>query len=204
MVGIVKKSLENKIWEVVQFGKDRDNGTRESLNQIMILEFPRNNIRVFLEEMECRHLYQNKMGKNWVEKNIEERHHYKFLYHGLLHKINATKYFHNEGIESRKLIVFSDDCISTIQLMVREEEVGLYVHMRSSDAINLLAPDIMALTGMLNEVILTHRITPEDRRVVIHITFGSLHIYSDDLEIAKKVGVSHSGEKYDESQRRHL
>jgi len=40
MVGIITKSLENKMWEVTQFGKDRDNGTRESLNQIMILEFP--------------------------------------------------------------------------------------------------------------------------------------------------------------------
>lgn len=215
MVGIVKKSLENKIWEVVQFGKDRDNGTRESLNNIMILEFPspggigssntrQTGINLLIEEMECKHLYTSKLGKNWDQKNLEEYHHYGFLTHALLHKINSVKYFNGEGIDSRKLIIFSDDCISAIQLIVREEEVGLYVHMRSSDAINLLPLDVMALTNLLDNVMTTHRLSGEGRRVMIHITFGSLHIYESDLEIAKKVGISHSGEKYDETKRRHL
>ena len=212
MVGIISKSLKNKIWEVAQFGKDRGNETRESLNQIMILEFPKDNapdtrdtnIHTFLEEMECRHLYQNRMHKNWAEKNREERHHYKFLSHGLLHKINAVRYFHSEGLESRKLIIFSDDCISSIQLIVREEEVGLQVHMRSSDVINLLAPDLIALTEILHEVMLTHNISAGDKRIMIHITFGSLHVYNKDLEIAKKVGVSHLGEVYDETIRSNL
>lgn len=206
MVGIITKVLKNKIWEVVQFGIDRDNGTRESLNQIMILEFsnkePRDlAIDVGKEKFECKYFYQDQLGKNWVGKNLEEYHHYKFLTHALLHKINAVKYFHKEGLESRKLIIFSDDCISSIQLIVREEEVGLQVHMRSSDAINLLAPDLLALVGILDEVISTHQIPVKDKRVVIHITFGSLHIYKKDLEIAKKVGISHSGEVYDEKIR---
>ena len=215
MVGIVKKSLENKIWEVVQFGIDRKNMTRETLNQIMILEFPsprgiansntrETGINLLTEEMECKHLYTSKLGKNWDQKNLEEYHHYGFLTHALLHKINSVKYFNGEGIDSRKLIIFSDDCISAIQLIVREEEVGLYVHMRSSDAINLLPLDVMALTNLLDNVMTTHRLSGEGRRVMIHITFGSLHIYESDLEIAKKVGISHSGEKYDETKRRHL
>jgi len=212
MDGIIVKTLKNKIWEVVQFGKDRDNGTRESLNQIMILEFParpepdilETNIHPFTEEMECKYFYQEGMKNDWGKKNREERHHYQFLSHGLLHKINAIKYFHNEGIESRKIIIFSDDCISSIQLIVRPEEVGLHVHMRSSDAINLLAPDVVALTKILNEVMLTHRIEAGEKRIMVHITFGSLHIYQQDLEIAKEIGTSHSGEVYDETRRRHL
>lgn len=207
MVGIITKVLRNKIWEVVQFGIDQDNGTRESLNQIMILEFPNKEpgdlaIDVGKEKFECKYFYQDQMGKNWVGKNMEEYHHYKFLTHALLHKINAVKYFHKEGLESRKLIIFSDDCISSIQLIVREEEVGLQVHMRSSDAINLLAPDLIALTQLLERVISQHRIEIyPGKRVMIHITFGSLHIYKKDLEIAKKVGTSHSGEVYDEKIR---
>ena len=215
MVGVITKSLKNKIFEVVQFGKDRKNGTRESLNQIMILEFPsprgiansntrETGINLLTEEMECKHLYTSQLGKNWNQKNLEEYHHYGFLTHALLHKINSVKYFNGEGLDSRKLIIFSDDCISAIQLIVREEEVGLYVHMRSSDAINLLPLDVMALTNLLDNVMITHRLSGKDRRVVIHITFGSLHIYHEDLEIAKKVGVSHSGEKYDGTKRRHL
>ena len=215
MVGVITKSLKNKIFEVVQFGKDRKNGTRESLNQIMILEFPspggiansntrQTGINLLTEEMECKHLYTSQLGKNWNQKNLEEYHHYGFLTHALLHKINSVKYFNGEGLDSRKLIIFSDDCISAIQLIVREEEVGLYVHMRSSDAINLLPLDVMALTNLLDNVMIIHRLSGEDRRVMIHITFGSLHIYSDDLEIAKKVGVSHSGEKYDETIRSNL
>ena len=215
MVGVITKSLKNKIFEVVQFGKDRDNGTRESLNQIMILEFPRpggvlnsnsrqTGINLLIEETECKHLYASKLGKNWDQKNKEEYHHYGFLTHALLHKINSVKYFNGEDIDSRKLIIFSDDCISAIQLIVREEEVGLYVHMRSSDAVNLLPLDVMALTNLLDNVMITHRLSGEDRRVMIHITFGSLHIYSDDLKIAKEVGISTSGEKYNAARRRYL
>ena len=215
MVGVITRSLKSKIFEVAQFGKDRDNGTRESLNQIMILEFPspggisssntrQTGINLLIEEMECKHLYTSKLGKNWNQKSQEEYHHYGFLTHALLHKINSVKYFNGEGIDSRKLIIFSDDCISAIQLIVREEEVGLYVHMRSSDAINLLPLDVMALTNLLDNVMITHRLSGEDRRVVIHITFGSLHIYNGDLEIAKKVGVSLSGEGYDEASRSYL
>ena len=210
MVRIIAESLKNKIWEVVQFGKDRDNGTREALNHIMILEFPNiepgtSKIDLMGEEYDCKKIYTEDMDKSWVCKNREEYHHYRFLTHALLHKINAVQYFHNEGLESRKLIVFSDDCISSIQLIVREEEIGLQVHMRSSDAINLLPLDVMALVTLLEAVICEHRctLTPE-RRVMIHITFGSLHIYKEDLKIAEKVGISSIGEKYDGTKRRYF
>jgi len=76
--------------------------------------------------------------------------------------------------------------------------------MRSSDAINLLPLDVMALTNLLDNVMISHRLSGEDRRVVIHITFGSLHIYADDLKIAKEVGVSTSGEEYNAAKRRYL
>ena len=210
MDGIIAKTLKNKIWEVVQFGTDRDNGTRESLNQIMILEFPNKEpgtlkVNMVEEKYECKEMYTQGINKNWVQKQKEEYHHYQFLTHALLHKINSVKYFNNEGLESRKIIIFSDDCISSIQLIVREEEIGLQVHMRSSDIISLLPLDVIALATLLKEVMCEHRIriTPQ-KRVMIHITFGSLHIYHADLEIAKRIGVSHSGEQYDETIRSNL
>lgn len=216
MKGIVSKSLENKIWEVAQFGIDRDNDTRESINQIEILEFHSptdplditgkliRGINLNEERLNCIDLYENLLRKDWNEKSKQEDHHYKFLNHALLHKINATKYFHNEGIESRKNIIFSDDCISSIQLIAREEEIGLDVHMRSSDIINLLPLDLIALTSILYNVMEEHKIKAVGKRVRIHITFGSLHIYKKDLYVAQIAGITSAGEVYNETIRNNL
>ena len=77
--------------------------------------------------------------------------------------------------------------------------------MRSSDAINLLPLDVMALTRILHKVITLHRIPiSKDKRVMIHITFGSLHIYKEDLEIAREVALGVGGEMYDASIRDRL
>lgn len=207
---IIPASIRDLIYQVTQYGIDRGNDTRESLNQIMILEFQdrfgtiQSPMEGMAEREQMVDLYEDEIGKRWHLKHQQEIHHYLFLHHGLFHKINATKYFHNEDITSRKIIIFSDDCISSIQLIVRPEEIGLDIHMRSSDLINLLPLDIIALYTILKHIIEKYHLNVEGRRVRIHVTFGSLHIYKDDLKIARKVGISHTGEVYDETIRSNL
>jgi len=114
--------------------------------------------------------------------------HYKFLTHGMLHKINATKYFHGQGLESRKNILFSDDCISSIHLLVRPEAVRLNVYMRSSDVMRLLPVDVLAMATLLDTIIKKHKIELYDGVVILDITIGSAHIVTNsDLEKAMSI-----------------
>jgi len=106
----------------------------------------------------------------------------------MLHKINATRYFHHQGLESRKNIIFSDDCISSIQLLVRDEAIRLNVYMRSSDVMRLLPIDVLAMANILNKVILKYKIDLSDRTVVLDIMIGSAHIVTkDDLKRGRKI-----------------
>ncbi|MCK5013807.1 MAG: hypothetical protein KAS66_08295 [Candidatus Omnitrophica bacterium] len=214
--GVVAETIEQVLWEVAQYGKDRANGTREMINYISVIEFKNSGgsivvgsseidgMNIGREQSNIIRLYNSQMNNDWERKLATEDYHYAFLQYGLLHKIRETNFFHQEGVESRKNIIFSSDCISSIQLIVRDEEVGLMVHMRSSDVFNLLPLDLLALTKILRAVIHEHSIDVSERRVCMHITYGSLHIYEGDIEAAIEVGVGPGGEKYNETVRRNL
>lgn len=127
----------------------------------------------------------NFYGEGFDDKYLEEQEHYKFLTHGLLHKIRSTKYFHGQGLGSRKLIIFSDDCISSIHLLVRPEAITLNVYMRSSDITRLLPVDVLAMARLLARVINEYDIDLFARVAVLNIIIGSAHIVTnDDLEKA--------------------
>lgn len=120
------------------------------------------------------------------ERRLEaEKFHYKQLEYGLLHKIEELHFFHKSPVESRKAIIFSNDCISSIQYLKRDEVTYLLVHMRSSDAKDLLPLDLLYLAKMLrrvNEVYLKEpaRVPfnkPAEYEYLI-VNIGSAHMYT--------------------------
>lgn len=123
-------------------------------------------------------------GERYERRMEAERFHYKQLGYGLLHKIEELHFFHKSPVESRKAIIFSNDCISSIQYLKRDNVTYLVVHMRSSDAKDLLPLDLLYLAKMLrrvNEVYLREpaRVPfnkPAEYEYLI-VTIGSAHMY---------------------------
>lgn len=117
-------------------------------------------------------------GDRYISRSEDEKFHYDSLKYALLHKVKEVKYFHNQGLDSRKFIVFSQDCISSIQYLVRGNKTKLIVHMRSSDVLGLLPLDILALATILqclNDEYIPDK--PADFEESLSITVGSLHYY---------------------------
>lgn len=185
-MGLIVPALINYLHNLILYGCDREEGVvLEKIDSGIIIEWGENfHFNIGSEIAEVIKFY----GREFDTKHREEEEHYKFLTHGLLHKIRSTAYFHNQGLESRKIIMFSDDCISSIQLFVRDEAVTLIVYMRSSDVMRLLPVDVLAMARLLNKVIDEYKLSIDDRKVVLDIHIGSAHIVNDeDLEKARKI-----------------
>lgn len=190
----VVRAIKDRIGQVLEYGYPRNNGTIEVPAAVFVLtlksKYGDNEESILshiVEEMaSVVKFYEEDLKLDYEDKYRKEYQHYEFLRHGMLHQINKTFYFHpQETIESRKFIIFSDDCISSIQFLCRPEKVYLLVHMRSSDLINLFSLDLAFLINLVGEVITTHNIQLKDRGVEVYITLGSAHIYDKDMERAK-------------------
>ena len=182
-MGEIVPALKVHLYDILQNGHCRTDVSKE-VNSSTIQVLWVNGINIGEEISEVVKFY----GRGFDEKHDEESEHYKFLTHGMLHKINATKYFHGQDLESRKNILFSDDCISSIHLLVRPEAIRLNVYMRSSDVMRLLPVDVLAMATLLDTVIKTHHITLYDGVIILDITIGSAHIVKNsDLEKAMAI-----------------
>jgi len=131
--------------------------------------------------------------KSYDEKLFQEEAHYGKLKYTLLHQIAESKFYMKEQVlKSRKFVVISTDCISTVQLIFRDGKIFLGVYFRSSHLDNLLPVDTTFLLNMVQETIsyLESRInepTFEDvapalemlknAEVEVAFNFGSLHTY---------------------------
>ncbi len=206
MVSRIKNCLRSLTCQVAFSGKEAENSTTESISaqRLIIFKDPVLDSRPGLdmkEEIEqVRRFYTYELDKDFFGKYDQELEHYKFLKHGLLHKINATKYFFNQGLESRKNIIFSEDCISSVQVIDRPEEIRLYSHFRSSDLINLLPLDLLALTDILRAIIVKHEVN-RNKRISLFVTFGSLHILPGDYDISRKIAEEATDLVYNEGYR---
>jgi len=187
-------AILTKIHRVLEYGYPRDNGTVETISSVFLFTLnDRHGIKEsqpwynLEEEIEnAKHLSTYELGQNWEDKFEEEEYHYESLRYAMLHQIRKVFYFHpKETIESRKFIIFSDDCISSIQFLVRRESVTLMVHMRSSDLVRLFTTDTIFLCCLLKELIEEHKIDISKRSVELQMTIGSAHIQEKDREVAK-------------------
>ena len=114
-------------------------------------------------------------GEAYERRATEERFHYAKILYSLLHKVEEISYFFHQGLDSRKFIIFSDDCISSVQYLLRQGTSYLIVHMRSSDVIGLLPMDLWNLANILKQVDMIHKSGATNRRLLV--TLGSAHYY---------------------------
>jgi thymidylate synthase len=114
-------------------------------------------------------------GARFDRRYDDEKFHYDALRYAMLHKVKEVEYFHHQGIENRKLVIFSNDCISSIQYLRRQDHSFLLVHMRSSDVRDLLPLDLLALYELQLAVDDVYK--AEINSITMDIVIGSAHIY---------------------------
>lgn len=138
-----------------------------------------------IEDTAIREFYLKELGsyKLFEEKFEQEQYHYEYLKYGLWQKIEYNKfYFKEKPMGSRKLVIHSEDCISTLQILVRKNSTQIGIYIRSSDVINLLPVDLLAVVGIAESVIWKMGI-PIDKTVLnMRGLIGSVHIYPDGDE----------------------
>ncbi len=79
---------------------------------------------------------------------------------------------------SRRLVVTdSNDCISVVQLLIRDGTVNMFVYFRSCDVIKKLQYDIKNIKIFLTEALKYFQLTKYNAVLI----FGSLHYFLEDL-----------------------
>lgn len=131
-------------------------------------------------------LKTNYYGPERYQRRLEsELLHYKQIEYSLLHKVEELAYFHGAPLETRKNVIFSNDCISLVQYLKRGPDTRLEVFMRSSDVKELLPMDLLYLAKALRSVNTYY--TRLNRRVkydgpvkkeTLYVRIGSAHYYT--------------------------
>ncbi len=152
-------------------GQDHNN-TREAIGIYLTLSVDM--LDLSKEELLIRNYY----GGIYEERAEDERYHYEQIKYSLLHKVKEVKYFFNQDLESRKLITFSNDCISSVQYLKRGNEANLLVHMRSSDVLGLLPIDTLNLCKILLEINETYAKDQVTESTLL-LVLGSAHYYKE-------------------------
>jgi hypothetical protein len=136
-------------------------------------------------------LWQHYINDKLIERQRNELHFHNFLKHQLFSHLQEMKYYSKVDIsDTRRLVAVSPDCISTIQILIRDK-IHLNVYLRSSDIDGALPADLKFITELPSELIVhlermknvkgysevTNKLMREIRskKVQLSLFFGSLH-----------------------------
>lgn len=106
-------------------------------------------------ETEGRGLYQSLKNFDLIKREYEELNFYNFLKHQLLYHLQEIKYYSDVDIRNtRRLVSVSSDCISIIQILLRDK-IHININFRSSDFDGALPVDLKFLSALPN-VLISH------------------------------------------------
>lgn len=135
--------------------------------------------------------YQEHRTEVLEERFKNEDHFHNFLKHQLFTRLQEIKYYSDVNItDTRRLVAVSSDCISMIQILVRDD-IHVNVYFRSSDFDGALPVDLMFISRLPYDLI-THLCNKEKVKgyeevnpgliyslslmnVKLNLYFGSLH-----------------------------
>jgi hypothetical protein len=115
----------------------------------------------------------------------QEQYYYEYILNGLHHHVLEVKHYSQINIfDSRRIVFTNNDCISFVQLLVRDK-IYLSVHMRSSHYTDALLSDLRFFTSIPYNFIKfitenniiddLQQFSINDMKISFNITFGSLH-----------------------------
>lgn len=172
----ILKEVEKIILNIKRAG-NKINNTMEITNPFSTFYPHRMNLEE--EEKEIAEVYNGYIG-DWTARQELEKNHYKFLTSFLIHKMGEVQYFHkDQNLTSRKFVIWSADCIASIQFLSRPDKNILNIFVRSSDSFNLLLSDYLFGCKLLNSVLEEFNIKKNDKDEVNFFT-TSCHFYIKD------------------------
>lgn len=109
----------------------------------------------------------------------DEYNFYNHIFSGLVHRVNELKFMCNIDVNSRRIVFTNPDCISFIQILVRDK-IYLSAHFRSSDFLGALPCDLKFIGNILEKFFEYFEDTDfnidKSKEVNLTLNFGSLHI----------------------------
>jgi hypothetical protein len=171
----------------IKIGGENINGTREITNKLIVIK--RDNIESYPKESLLTSQWYNEMINPWKDRLDLEHDHYEFLKSFIIHKIGEVRYFHKEqDLTSRKFVIWSNDCIASIQFLHRPEQNKniLNIFIRSSDALNLLPADLLAGWYILDSILDRFNLD-KNRDDEITYLITSCHYYLKDENKIDKI-----------------
>lgn len=137
------------------------------------------------------YIWRKYKNERLVERKANEHHFHNFLKHQLFSRLQEIKYYSKVDLnDTRRLVAVSADCISTIQILVRDK-IYLNVYFRSSDIDGALPADLEFLSTLPSDLIV-HMQKLQDakgyedateelmrdlrtKQICLTLMFGSLH-----------------------------
>lgn len=136
-------------------------------------------------------IWNEYLNDKLIQRKKNELHFHNFLKHQLFTRLQEIKYYSKVDIsDTRRLVAVSADCISTIQILVRDK-IYLNVYFRSSDIDGALPADFEFISNLPTDLIVhleklrdvkgyeevTDSLMKEIRskEIKVTLTFGSLH-----------------------------
>lgn len=141
-------------------------------------------------------LFRYTANQKLTERKHNELHFHNFLKHQMFSRLQEIKYYSNVNIgDTRRLISTSSDCISTIQILIRDD-IHVNVYFRSSDFDHALPADLEFITSLPNELIvhlerfigtkgyeeidMQYTKQLREKNIKLNLMFGSLHRTNND------------------------
>jgi len=117
-------------------------------NEIIDVTFTEKFENAYQMKMSAIQTFYELSNEVLTKRQEQEKHFYDFLLNQLLHRLNEIKAYSEVNIfDSRRMIAVSTDCITSIQIVVRDD-IHLIVNMRSSDYNGALPCDLQFLCGI--------------------------------------------------------
>lgn len=162
-----------------------------SINELLSVNYSLtfNNYLDIIQNIES---FYDKIKNDVLEnRKFQENSFHNFLLHQIIYRLQEIKAYSEVNIfDTRRLVSVSSDCISTIQVLIREK-IHLNVYFRSSDFDDALPIDLLFLSNIPKELIehfdnfkhitnykelnIENINILKQKQIVLNLMFGSLH-----------------------------
>ncbi len=126
---------------------------------------------------ECTHGRYGADEAALIHRKLEEQDYYTWLLLGLT-KQHAEISVNDPGFDintTRRLIFTNTECISFIQILLRDDEIHLHVHQRSSLLTDCLPTDLEQYTEIAYKFFDKINDCKDEKALNLQVSFGSLH-----------------------------
>ena len=126
---------------------------------------------------ECTNDRYDSDSAKLISRKIIEQDYYVWLLLGLTKQLSEiSAYDTNFDINSTRRLIFTNtECISFVQILLRDNEIHLHIHQRSSLLTDALPADLEQYTEIAYKFFDKINDCKDEKALNLQVTFGSLH-----------------------------